>query len=208
MVLRRAAYYILESILDRNSTKRNRFIVNEHNPQGRVNGPLANTLYIPSIQVEMNIFQMLDEKIGDFEKVSLARNHTRRCISVGSSSELRLPDNTVDYIFVDPPFGGNIMYSEVNFLWEYWLGVFTEKEWDATVNPGQDKDQAFYLSLMIACYKEYYRVLKPGRWITTEFHNSHNAIWTCIQEAIQQGGFVVSTVMALDKGKERHNPSR
>ncbi|MFH1719761.1 MAG: DNA methyltransferase [Planctomycetota bacterium] len=199
--LRRAAFLILESILDRNSTRRNRFIVNRHNPQGRVNGPLANTLYIPSIQVEMNVFQMLEEKIRDFERVGLSRNEVPRCIITGSSSDLRFPENTVDYIFVDPPFGGNIMYSEVNFLWEYWLGVFTEDGSDATVNPGQNKDIMFYLSEMIACYKEFYRVLKPGRWITTEFHNSHNAIWTCIQEAIQRAGFIVSTVRALDKGK-------
>jgi len=199
--LRRAVFFILESILDRNSTKRNRFIVNRHNPQGRVNGPLANTLYIPSIQVEMNVFQMLEEKIKDFEQIGQWANAAPRCISLGSSSELQISENTVDYIFVDPPFGGNIMYSEVNFLWESWLEVFTKDIYDATVNPGQDKDQAHYLSAMAACYREFSRILKPGRWITTEFHNSHNAIWTCIQEAIQQAGLIVSTVRALEKGK-------
>ncbi len=199
--VRRAAFLILESILDRNSTKRNRFIVNKHNPHGRVNGPLANTLYIPSVQVEMNVFQMLEDKLKDFERVGFFQEKALRCISTGSSSGLGIQENTVDYIFVDPPFGGNIMYSEVNFLWEYWLRVFTEADSDATVNPGQKKDQTFYLSAMVSCYKEFYRILKPGRWITTEFHNTHPSIWGCIQEAIQRAGFVVSNVRVLEKGK-------
>jgi 16S rRNA G966 N2-methylase RsmD len=36
-----------------------------------------------------------------------------------------VPDNAVDYVFVDPPFGNNIMYSELSFLYEAWLSVFT-----------------------------------------------------------------------------------
>ena len=199
--LRRAAYLVLESILDRNSTKRNRFIVNKHNPHGRVNGPLANTLYIPSIQVEMNVFKMLEGKLRDFERFDLLNKNRRPYVNTGSSSSLSLPANTVDYIFVDPPFGGNIMYSEVNFLWEYWLKVITQDDFDAIVNPGQKKDINYYLSALIACYKEFFRVLKPGHWITTEFHNSHNAIWNCIQEAIQRAGFIVSAVSTLEKGK-------
>jgi hypothetical protein len=42
-------------------------------------------------------------------------------------------------------------------------------------------------------------VLKPGRWMTVVFHNSRNAVWNAIREAIQAAGFVVADVRTLDK---------
>ena len=32
-----------------------------------------------------------------------------------------VPDQSIDYIFIDPPFGTNLHYSELNFFWESWL---------------------------------------------------------------------------------------
>lgn len=56
-----------------------------------------------------------------------------------------------------------------------------------------------YGSLMYASFKEIFRTLKPGRWITVEFHNSQNAIWSAIQEALASAGFIVADVRTLDK---------
>ena len=44
-----------------------------------------------------------------------------------------------------------------------------------------------------------YRALKPARWITVEFHNSKNSVWTAIQEALTRAGFVIADVRTLDK---------
>ena len=52
---------------------------------------------------------------------------------------------------------------------------------------------------MQRCFDAYRRVLKPGRWITVVFHNSRNAIWNAIQEAMLAAGFVVADVRTLDK---------
>ena len=56
-----------------------------------------------------------------------------------------------------------------------------------------------YQHLMQRCFEEYRRVLKPGRWMTVVFHNSKNAVWNAIQEAILAAGFVVADVRTLDK---------
>jgi len=110
-----------------------------------------------------------------------------------------MPDSSVDYVFVDPPFGANIMYSESSFLWEAWLKVRTNQMSEAIVNNTQHKGLSGYQSLMTGCFKELLRVLKPGRWMTVEFHNSQNAVWTSIQEALGHAGFVVADVRTLDK---------
>ena len=52
---------------------------------------------------------------------------------------------------------------------------------------------------MHKAFLEYYRVLKPGKWMTVEFSNTRAAIWTAIQNAIQKVGFVIANVSALDK---------
>jgi len=58
---------------------------------------------------------------------------------------------------------------------------------------------------MSNCFLEDCRILKPGRWITIEFHNSKNAVWNSIQEAIQSAGFVVADVRVLDKKRDSFN---
>jgi hypothetical protein len=52
---------------------------------------------------------------------------------------------------------------------------------------------------MVGCFEEFYRLLKPGHWMTVEFHNSQNAVWNAIQEALLQAGFVLADVRTLDK---------
>ena len=52
---------------------------------------------------------------------------------------------------------------------------------------------------MTDCFIECYRVLKPNRWMTVEFHNSKNSVWNAIQQSLQRAGFVVADVRTLDK---------
>jgi hypothetical protein len=67
-----------------------------------------------------------------------------------------------------------------------------------------EKTNAFtladYTRLMTACFRQMHHALKLGRWITVEFHNSKNSVWTAIQEALLEAGFVVADVRTLDKG--------
>jgi hypothetical protein len=54
---------------------------------------------------------------------------------------------------------------------------------------------------MAECFAEAFRVLKPGRWLTIEFSNTQAAVWNAIQTSLQEAGFVVANVSALDKQK-------
>ncbi|MCC8150841.1 MAG: site-specific DNA-methyltransferase [Lachnospiraceae bacterium] len=110
-------------------------------------------------------------------------------------------DDCIDYIFTDPPFGNNLIYSELNFISESWLGVYTNSENELIISTSQGKNVDDYKNLMKRGFAEYFRVLKPNRWITVEFHNSQNAVWNAIQEAIQASGFVIADVRILDKKK-------
>lgn len=162
-------------------------------------GILTGTLYIPSLSVELYPKSILKRKIRDFVKTAYpTRGHG--AVSLNSATSLsNLPSDSIDYIFTDPPFGANIMYSELNSIWEGWLGVHTCCAPEAIINRVQHKALGDYQQLMMGALREYYRVLKPGRWITVEFSNTQAAVWNAIQRALQSVGFLVVHVAALDK---------
>ena len=173
---------------------------------GATAGHRRGTLYIPSNQVEFSPIELLKERVSVMSKALLQIEHFRQdtFISTGSASSNLLPPNSLDYIFVDPPFGGNIMYSELNFIWESFLHVFTNINEEAIQNKTQRKSLVEYQRIMTDCFRQFYKALKPGRWMTVEFHNSKNSVWNAIQEALEEVGFVVATVNTLNKQLQTH----
>lgn len=167
----------------------------------QVNQYLSGTLYIGSQVVEVSPEYIIKGKIKSLSKMfsELCFDQGNVCISTGSSTQNCIPSNTIDYIFTDPPFGSNLNYSELNYFWEAWMKCVTNNSSEAIVNEAVGKKLVDYQSLMAKCFSEYYRVLKPNRWITVEFHNSKNAVWNAIQEALQIAGFIVADVRTLDK---------
>jgi len=168
-----------------------------YNLGNRGNGPLSGTLYIGSLTAESNVINIFRGKVEDLLKAF--SNSRRSIIFTSSATNQILKNDSIDYIFTDPPFGANIMYSELNFMWESWLKVKTNNKKEAIENSSQGKSKLIYQNLMTECFSEYFRILKPGRWMTVEFSNTSAAIWNGIQAAIQKAGFIISNVTALDK---------
>ena len=160
--------------------------------------PLNGTLYIGSQTCESNVFDAYKNKIDKFFNAFKFIKHYN-VISVGSGTKVSLSNNTIDYIFVDPPFGSNIMYSDLNYIWESWIKIRTNNKEEAIINPYQSKDLFEYQQLMSNSFKEFYRVLKPGKWMTIEFSNTSASVWNSIQNALQGVGFIIANVAALDK---------
>lgn len=169
-----------------------------HGGGGAINAGTKGTLYVASNVPEVNVIDNYRGRLAAM-KFSGVKGAPSSVTQVASATCNLLPNDSIDYVFTDPPFGGNIMYSELNFLWECWLGVQTSIAAEAIENEVQHKRLADYQRIMTRCFSDYFRVLKPGRWMTVEFHNSQNRVWTAIQEAIQHAGFVVADVRTLDK---------
>ena len=167
--------------------------------------PMSGTLYVGSQICESNPFIAYRNKV---RRLIAAKKQTlvsgSVSISTASTSriEKHIPAESIDYIFTDPPFGDNLLYSELSFLWESWLRVYTKNQSEAIVSGIQGKGLHQYTSLMVDCFKAMYVCLKPGRWMTVVFHNSRNSVWSAIQESIGSAGFVVADVRVLDKGSK------
>ena len=173
----------------------------------QVNQYMSGVYYVGSQIAEVSPWYNLQLRLR-----RLKRNAFKRRVSLAGAASIAtadcartgLPDASVDYIFTDPPFGDNFPYSELNFVVEAWHGVRTDATPEAVVerakrNAAAQKRLTDYQRLMRDCFKEYCRVLKPGRWMTLVFSNSKNQVWRAIQEAVSSAGFVVADVRTLDK---------
>ncbi|HCE0607181.1 DNA methyltransferase [Pseudomonas aeruginosa] len=183
-------------------------VLNRYGPThfSQVNRMLAGVYYVAAQHAECSPWYILGGKLDRLVKAfgNFKVGAGGAAINTGTAAHIPLADGSIDYIFTDPPFGENLPYAELNFLVEAWHGVMTQARLDAIVdrakeNRAAQKSVDDYRRLMAACFKEYFRVLKPGRWMTVVFSNTQAAVWNGLQTAMQEAGFVVANVSALDK---------
>jgi 16S rRNA G966 N2-methylase RsmD len=178
-------------------------VLNRYRPTGfsQVNQYLTGVYYVASQHAECSPWYILEGKLKRLAKTfqSFSTEYANAVITTGTAAAIPTIESSIDYIFTDPPFGENIFYADLNFLVESWHGVTTDAAPEAIIDKFKKKALPEYQQLMQRCFAEYYRVLKPGRWMTVVFSNSKAAVWNAIQVALQQAGFVVAEVTALDK---------
>ena len=160
---------------------------------------LSGTLYVSSLHREINVCKFFERKAKRIGAISEKANSSV-VVAIQTATDLSpISSDSIDYAFTDPPFGGNLMYSELNFLWESWLRHFTNTKEEAIISSTQDKGITEYKELMTKAFKEIYRVLKPNRWMTMVFHNSDGKVWQAIQEGLSEAGFVIGMIGTFDK---------
>lgn len=174
------------------------------------------TYYIAPVYYEWNVFDLFERKINASIKAnnflfgdnnSSARNVPNVSYDLASAGNLKhLEDASIDYIFTDPPFGSNIFYSDMNLFHEAWLGKITNHKNEAVVHTtGKKKTDAKerYETLLRDAFKEAFRALKPGKYMSVVFGNSSGKIWGLVQRAMRDAGFKSTPVHVaiLDKGQ-------
>lgn len=177
--------------------------MNRYRPTGysQVNQYLTGVYYIAAQNAECSPFYVLSGKAQRLSKVftDFVASPRFAFVTTDSAGDVPIPDNSLDYVFTDPPFGANIPYADLNLVIESWHKVRTNTDPEAIIDTPKGKELSEYQQLMLDSFRAYYRALKPGRWITVEFSNSQASVWNAIQTTMQQAGFVVANVAALDK---------
>ncbi|MGI9281045.1 MAG: DNA methyltransferase, partial [Endozoicomonas sp.] len=93
--------------------------------------PLSGTMYIGSQISESNVFTAYKNKL---KKLKTAFKDISSPSIITTQSLTSPIDVKADYIFIDPPFGANLNYSELSSLWEEWLRVKTNNKMEAIEN--------------------------------------------------------------------------
>ena len=166
-----------------------------------VTGAQPGVLYVSGLPVEKNLLLGLRRKLSTISNAFRMIHGSRGRIDVykKSSCSVNLPDNSIDYVFTDPPFGGNIPYSEISFLNEAWLGCYTDRAEEAIVSKKQGKDISEYQSLLASAFSEIQRILKSEANATFVFHSASADIWNAFQSAYTRAGLSVECAGVLEK---------
>lgn len=172
----------------------------------------ANTLYVPSIGTEEEPFHHIENK---FKKIVNGINEIQResqypyrniLISTEDARHLKeIPNNSIDYVFTDPPYGYRIQYGEMNFIWESWLKL--NSTWhndEIIINETRHLSQFDWANNLKLSLLEIFRVLKPGHWLSLCFHDSDTQIWQLLQDITLEVGFIPSTGFAIDTDYHTH----
>ena len=192
--------FILTGMIQRSSMMNRIHVKNFFHGGGGWNaGIMKGTIHVPSIPIETSVLEQFHSRHKSLILAKKEINVQGGVTQVGSSLNQIIKNNSIDYIFTDPPFGANIMYSELNLIWESWLKVITNNNSEAIENRSQNKTLNSYGDLMTLSFKEFYRILKPNKWMTVEFSNTKSAVWNVIQNSLITAGFVVADISALDK---------
>lgn len=170
---------------------------------------MTGTLYVSSLRYEWNVWSLFRRKATDVLRYYAAfpKSSSQAEVYQRSATDLDcLADGSVDFVFMDPPFGSNIFYADSSLLWDAWLGVLTDQTAEIVVNKqrprhagGKDIDE--YGALMTEALSEVARILRRGRRATLAFSNSNDRVWSAMQDAISDAGFEVRAVHLLDKGQ-------
>ena len=135
---------------------------------------------------------------------------TLECVS---ATDLRsIEDGTYDLVVTDPPFGGLLHYSELADFFYVWLrlalqschpdlfsGEHTPKTLEAVANRARHPDDpdSFYKRILTECWREAYRILKPGGLLTFTFHHSEDAPWVAVLESLFDAGFYLEATYPI-----------
>ena len=178
-----------------------RFVFKKSSKKPVVTSGQPGALYISNCPVEKNVFSGVRGKLKELCKVIEEINEWKpeAKIYTRPAQDSGLTENSVDFIFTDPPFGRNIQYSELNYLSEVWLNKVTDNTYETVISKAQKKDLVSYESLLSAAFNESFRVLKPGGYMTVIFHNAKKEIWNALHRAIVNAGFEIVKSSILDK---------
>ncbi|WP_419926953.1 DNA methyltransferase [Candidatus Poriferisocius sp.] len=186
--------------------------------QRPLNAANAN-YYVAPVFYEWNVFDLFNRKVDAAIRSDRWITEERRTrlnwdtdhrldvtYQRASAESLPLEDNSVDYVFTDPPFGANIFYSDMNLFQEAWLSEFTDPEKEAVidrVDTGAVRTAERYEQIMTDALRECLRVVKPGGFITLLFGNSSGKVWQLLQRSIAAAGLEVvpELIAMLDKGQ-------
>ncbi len=166
----------------------------------------------------MKYFTLRFQKVRDAKKeleYHINNNTLHNCrIIKGTATDLKIiPNESVDYIYTDPPYGKKIPYLDLSIMWNAWLDLkVTDADFKQEAIEGGEnkKSKKEYNSLMSQSIKEMYRVLKFERWMSFVFAHKDPEFWHLIIETAESCGFEYIGAVPQKNGqtsfKKRQNP--
>ena len=90
-----------------------------------------------------------------------------------------IPDESIDLIITDPPYMGQVLYSEYMQLYRPFMDFNFELEDEIVISsaPTRDKGKELYFNMMDSAFANISRTLKTGKYMCMYFHDSNLDVW-------------------------------
>ncbi|NLO18313.1 MAG: hypothetical protein GX121_00290 [Ignavibacteria bacterium] len=98
---------------------------------------------------------------------------------------------SIDYIYTDPPYGGNIAYLDLSTMWNAWLGFeINEQTRQNEIIEGGDleKTQKDYEKLFSNSFEAMSQVIKKDGWLSLVFAHKKLEYWNLIIDSNEESG--------------------
>lgn len=131
-------------------------------------------------------------------------NHRAVTIRCTNATEIELDPNSLDAVFTDPPYFGNVQYGELMDFCYVWLRrlvgdkaegfdrASTRSADELTGNVTQNRDLGHFTEGLSAVYSHMARALKPGAPLTFTYHHNKPEAYYAVGIAILDAGLVCS----------------
>lgn len=100
-------------------------------------------------------------------------------------------ENSVDYIFTDPPYGGHISYLDLSTLWNSWLGILPNGEVrkrELIVGGELKLSEDYYVERLGKSVETCLRMLKKNRWLSIVFQHWNASYFEAILTSATESG--------------------
>ncbi|MBB1125060.1 DNA methyltransferase [Thiospirillum jenense] len=173
---------------------------------------------IPTILDVMQVFERKFERVlaakkEIFPNINENTIHNLKAVKQSATDLSFLNNESIDYIYTDPPYGKKIAYLDLSIIWNAWLDLpVTPADYQLEAIEGGElgKSKAEYNDLIAKSIAEMYRVLKFDRWMSFVFAHKDPEFWHLIIETAERCGFEYAGAVAQKNGqtsfKKRQNP--
>lgn len=160
----------------------------------------VNNYWIPDDYIEENVWFRFEDRIKNViqgKKQQLKRELEKKAhnINYGTweinnvSALDNIKENSIDYIFTDPPYGDAIQYSELSYIWNAWIDKSYNTTEEIIINPVQNKGIREFNDLLSKSLENIYNALKPNKYFTLCFQNKNSEIWKAVILKCRDLGF-------------------
>lgn len=149
----------------------------------------------------VNRFKRIKKGKVDSNKIKKYREGENVFYFNDSSLSLKsIEDNSVDYIFTDPPYADMVPYFEQSLLWSSWLKkeIDFKNEIVISNSPIRNKNKSEYIRMLAESFNVISKKLKENKYMTITFNNLDHDIWEGVLKGIKAVGFDLVDVKAIN----------
>ncbi len=153
----------------------------------------------------LNSFNSLFYNNFDIKKVDNIRKFNKESYGYlllnEDTKKLSLEDNSIDYIFTDPPYGDTVPYFEQSIIWNSWLKKEVNYDLEIVVSDSKvrKKDINQYEKDIELAIFEIFRVLKMDKFFSITFHSLSGLEWRALTNSCLKAGFKLESFKWLQQ---------